>query len=202
MSQPHAIAVWLFDSLDLDVALSGDLLEECERGRSAIWYWRQVLIAVWVGILGAIRNHKVLALRAVATGFAMEYSFLFLWQCQEGLYKGDGPPPPLSTVMWIVNLSLVLLTQAATGWVMARTHRAHQIPMVFVFLTCFFLWYFGPQLFSAVRVLANWDRVDPTVHPYVLYFLVIIPLSVVSVLLGGILARPKQAPSTAHPRTS
>lgn len=199
MRSSHAIAVWLFDRLGLDVALSGDLLEEREQGRSAIWYWKQVLIALLVGIWGAIRDHKVLALRAVATGFAMEYFFLFLWEHQSVLFKTNGLPL-ISIVGWMGNLSIVLLTQTATGWVVAKTHRAHQIPMVFVFLTCFFLWHFGAQLSWAIRMLVDWDRMDPTVHPYVLYFLVIIPLSVVSVLLGDILARPKQAPpSTAHP---
>ena len=77
MRSSHAIAIWLFEHLGLDVALIGDLLEECERGRSAIWYWRQVLIAVWIGILVAIRDHKLLALRAVATGFAIEFLFVF-----------------------------------------------------------------------------------------------------------------------------
>jgi len=198
MRSSRTIAAWLFDRLDLDVALSGDLLEELERGRSAIWYWRQVLIAVWVGILGAIRGHKVMALRAVATGFAMEYCFIFLWEHQSSLFKSHGLPL-ISIAMWIGNLSLVLLTQTTAGWVVARTHRAHHIPMVFVFLTCFFLWYFGPQLFWAIRMLVDWDRIDPAVHPYVAYTFVISFLTVVSVLFGGILANPKKAPSTAHP---
>ena len=192
MRSSRTIAAWLFDRLDLDVALSGDLLEELERGRSAIWYWRQVLIAVWVGILGAIRGHKVMALRAVATGFAMEYCFIFLWEHQSSLFKSHGLPL-ISIAMWIGNLSLVLLTQTATGWVVARTHRAHRIPMVFVFLTCFFLWFFGPRLFWAIRMLVDWDRIDPAVHPYVLYTLMISFLTVVSVLFGGILAHPKKA---------
>jgi len=198
MRSSHGIAAWLFDRLDLDVALSGDLLEERERGRSAIWYWRQVVIAVWVGIWGAIRDHKVMALRAVATGFAMEYFFLFLWEYQSVLFKGHGLPL-ISIVMWIGNLSLVLLTQTTTGWVVARTHGAHHIPMVLMFLTCFFPWYFGPQLFWAIKMLVDWDHIDPAVHPYVLYTLVSNFLTVVSVLFGGILARPKRAPSTAYP---
>ncbi len=41
MRSSHAVAIWLFERLGLDVALTGDLLEECQRGRSAIWYWRQ-----------------------------------------------------------------------------------------------------------------------------------------------------------------
>lgn len=198
MRSSCAIVAWLFDRLDLDVALSGDLMEECERGRSAIWYWRQVLIAVWVGIWGAVRDHKVMALRAVAMGFAMEYFFLFLWEHQTELFRTRGLPL-ISIVMWIGNLSVVLLTQTTTGWVVARTHRTHHIPMVFVFLTCFFLWFFGPQLFWAIRMLVDWDRIDPAIHPSVLYTLVYIFLAVVSVLFGGILAHPKKAPSTAHP---
>ena len=45
MKSSQAIANWLFERVGLDVALSGDLLEERERRRSAIWYSRQVLIA-------------------------------------------------------------------------------------------------------------------------------------------------------------
>ena len=197
MRSAHAIATWLFERLDMDVALLGDLVEEHER-RSAIWYWRQVLFAVWAGMWSAIRDHRVLALRAVATGFVMEYSLLFLWKHLTSPFNGDGLPM-MTIATWAWNLSLVVLTQTATGWVVARTHRVHRIAMVFAFLACFFLWYFGPQLFWAIRMLVDWDRIDPAVHPYVLYTLVYIFLAVFSVLFGGILAHPKKAPSTAHP---
>jgi hypothetical protein len=69
----------MLERLGLDVALAGDLLEERARARSAIWYWRQVLIAILIGIWGAIRDHKVLALRAVATGCAANSVWTFLW---------------------------------------------------------------------------------------------------------------------------
>ena len=197
MRSAHAMAAWLFECLDMDVALLGDLVEEREQ-RSATWYWRQVLFAVWAGMWRAICDHRVLALRAVATGFAMEYFLLFLWEHQSSLFKTHGMPLT-SIVMWIGNLSLVLVTQTTTGWVVARTHRAHHIPMVFVFLMCFFLWFFGPRLFWAIRMLVALDRIDPAVHPYVLYTLVLVFLTVVSVLSGGMLAHRKKAPSTAHP---
>ena len=32
MRASHLIAIWLFERLGLDVALTGDLLEECKRG--------------------------------------------------------------------------------------------------------------------------------------------------------------------------
>jgi hypothetical protein len=44
-------------------------LEERARGRSKVWYWGQVLIAIWTGIWSNVFAHKVLlcvlSLRAV-----------------------------------------------------------------------------------------------------------------------------------------
>jgi hypothetical protein len=199
------ITVWMFDRLGLDGALAGDLLEERARGRSSVWYWRQVLVAVLVGIWGSIRNHKVLALRAVATGFAMEYSLLFLWhlwvQHQSIPVDVDGVPV-MTIATWAWNLWLVVVTQTATGWVVARTHRAHQIPMVFLFVTCFFLWYFSPGLLWAIRMLVDWDRIDPRIHPMVVYTFVCDFLAAVCVVFGCVLSNAKEQPSTVHPGAS
>jgi preprotein translocase subunit SecY len=48
--QPPTLATWLLTrAVRRNDALVGDLLEEYRRGRSAVWYWRQVLTAVVVG---------------------------------------------------------------------------------------------------------------------------------------------------------
>ena len=48
--QPPALATWLLKRAARgNEALVGDLLEEYRRGRSAVWYWRQVLTTVVVG---------------------------------------------------------------------------------------------------------------------------------------------------------
>jgi len=60
MSSSDAIMAWLFDRLVVDVALAGDLQEGRSQGRSTIWYWRQVLIAICTGIWRPIFQHKVL----------------------------------------------------------------------------------------------------------------------------------------------
>jgi hypothetical protein len=187
MRSSHAIAIWLFERLDLDVALAGDLLEECARRRSTIWYWRQVLVAAWIGIWGAIRDHKALALRAVATGFAADCFFIFLW-------NHWGPDLPMfSIALFIVNFSTVLLTNAATGWIVARTHRAHPVPMVLLYLFCGLLFYVS-YTFSAARVLLAGSIHEPAYRPYLAYYLLTIFLSAVGILLGGILgARPKRS---------
>jgi ABC-type phosphate/phosphonate transport system permease subunit len=179
MRSSHAIAIWLFERLGLDVALVGDLLEECSGGRSAIWYWRQVLIAVWIGIWVAIRDHKVLALRAVAIGFATEFLFIFLWDFL-------GPDLPMFSVMqWIIQLSV-------TGWVVARTHRAHQVPTVLVFLICVFFFYVSYS-FSWARILLVGSINNSRFRPYLAMYLMTIFMATVGVLLGGILAGPKKS---------
>ena len=189
----RTISVWLFECLELDQALVGDLMQERERDRSAIWYWWQVLIAVWLGIWGAIRDHKLLALRAVATGFATEYVFIFMWK----YLSPDGPDLPLvSTMSVIANLSLVLLTQTAAGWIVARTHRTRQFSMVTAYLLCCVAWFFGPQLSWVRTMLVDWDRLDPRTHPYLAYFFLTVLLTIVGVLLRGVLARPRRVPST------
>jgi hypothetical protein len=48
-SKPPAVATWILEHLlgDKHEPLAGDLLEEFRQGRSASWYWRQVLIAIF-----------------------------------------------------------------------------------------------------------------------------------------------------------
>ena len=195
MRSSRAIAIWLFERLGLDDALSGDLLEECKRRRTAIWYWKQVLVAVWISIWGAIRDHKVLALRAVATGFATEFLFTFLWEFW-------GPELAMFSIMqWMTQVSVTLLTQVATGWVVARTHRAHQVLMVLVFLVCILFFYMS-YTFSSARILLVGSIHEPRFRPYLAMYLVTIFLATVGILLGGIFgARPKRS-EQADPKTA
>jgi hypothetical protein len=204
MKSSDAIATWLFECLGLDGALNGDLREERERGRSAVWYWKQVVIAVWVGMWSAIRDHKVLALRAVVTGLAMQYSVYYfcgsiLRLMQKiHLYKF---PAPLSLEDWATQLSLILLAQVATGWVVARAHRAHQVQMVFAFLISLILWMAYDDLSFTARTFVN--SIDqPRFRPYLALHLGSFFTVIFGVLLGSSLARPKKLQSVqAFPKT-
>jgi hypothetical protein len=47
---PPAVATWVLQHLGAgthEEALAGDLIEQYARGRSRLWYWQQVLIAIW-----------------------------------------------------------------------------------------------------------------------------------------------------------
>jgi hypothetical protein len=177
MRSSDAIAVWLFERLGLDGALAGDLSEEWARGRSTIWYWKQVLIAIWIGIWGAILGHKVLALRALATGCAVNAVWLFLWS--KFLHLGLPVSPPDTKRLTIESaacLSIILLTQTLTGWIVARTHRRHAIPMVVVFVTWLVLWYVGGTLSGN----------EPRFLPHLAWYLTPISTVVAGLLIGGI----------------
>jgi hypothetical protein len=185
------MANWLFERLGLDVALTGDLLEECARGRSVIWYWRQVLVGIWVGTWGAIFDHKLLALRAVATGCAVNGAWLFLWL--RFLHIGL-PGVPRISLEAIASLSIILFTQVVTGWVVARTHRAHAIPMVLAFAIWLVLWYLGGSFSEGQRLLVN--SIDQArFRPYLAWYVTPISIEVAGLLLGGMVGvRPRKQP--------
>jgi hypothetical protein len=192
MRASHWIAIWLLERLGLDVALTGDLLEECARGRSVIWYWRQVLVAIWAGTWGAIFDHKLLALRAVATGCALNGAWLFLWL--KFLHIGL-PGMPRFSLEAVASLSIILFTEAVTGWVVARTHRAHAIPMVLAFAIWLVLCYFGGSYSQAQRLFVN--SIDQArFRPYLAWYLTPISIEVAGLLLGGMVGagHKKNAP--------
>jgi hypothetical protein len=193
MKTSQAIATWLFERLDLEVALTGDLLEERARGRSAIWYWRQVLIAIWIGIWGAIRDNKALALRAVATGMAMELLLLFLWNQFSPLLERLLPHwSMLSVEAWTRQLVIVLLTQTLVGWVVAKTHRERQVPMVLLSLIFALLWWVQ-RTFAFARIVLPGSIGHPGNRIYAVWYFTNTFMLAAGVLLGGILgARPKK----------
>src|SRR5215475_7008908 len=78
-NRPPTIAKWLLRHLATSrniEAISGDLDERYGHGRSRVWYWRQVAVAIIVSTFKDIRNHKLLTLRALIVGWLV---FWFLW---------------------------------------------------------------------------------------------------------------------------
>jgi hypothetical protein len=71
LSKPPALATWMLEHLVLGIdgdALAGDLLEEFRHRRSVAWYWRQVLMAIFVGF------SKELGRQWRAAGFALAWT--------------------------------------------------------------------------------------------------------------------------------
>ena len=93
--RPPCVATWLLRHLASDnVPLAGDLLEEFRAGRTAHWYWRQVMAAIFRDMLDRIWAHKTLGLLALAVAGAF--------------WLGNNIPAPGD------NLA-ILLTRGQTG---------------------------------------------------------------------------------------
>ena len=192
MRYSHAIATWLLERSRLDIGLIGDLSEERENGRSAIWYWRQVLAAVAVSVWGDIRAHKVPMLGAVMTGVGVE---TVLWGLHNAFLEPWLPKGPMTSFRpWTANLLILAFTQVVTGWLIARTHRAWPAPSLVTFLASSLTWW-AYQNFSLIGRLAL-DSIDqPRFRIYLLYHLSNILVATFGVLLGGLLSACAKMPA-------
>jgi len=185
MRHGHGIANWLFQRFNVDAALAGDILEEYERGHSRIWYLRQVLAALCVAPWNSLSHHKLLAIRAVFVGLAAEWVICVIgWSLIEPLLARRIMTSP---AWWVEGLSFVLVTQTAIGWVVARTHRAHQAAMLLTFLTCNLLLYAGTNLDGISRLVV--DSIDqPRFRLYLAWQLALMFTQIAGNLVGGMLS--------------
>lgn len=83
-TEPPSLATWLLEHWtpgNRNEALAGDLQEEFRSGRSAGWYWRQVVAAIVIGYTREIFNRRVLLVFAVLWSMLapawMHYAFRF-----------------------------------------------------------------------------------------------------------------------------
>jgi hypothetical protein len=175
-------------------ALSGDLIEQYAGGRSACWYWRQAITAILAGAMQDIRDHKLLALRAIGIGVASMWMFWALatiplriiWVLSSGGMYVGGRWMTLD-YSWMhyrgyLALLMIVVGSAGSGWIVARLHRDHQTAMVLAFLVALVL-AAAAQLVIPVR-LVGWP-VRPMIHsaPTVIVLFVVTPISV---LVGGL----------------
>jgi hypothetical protein len=129
-----------------DDALLGDLAEECRSGRSVLWYWRQVITIVVIGAVGDIRQHWLLALRAIGIGWVAAWvcweitrpiGRLFSgWVLDQLIFEFGSHP---FVMLWATDLSAwprLIAVYLVSGWVVARLHpRFAGMLIAFVLVT-------------------------------------------------------------------
>lgn len=134
MTSQHApaVATWLLERFCADDGLAGDLMEEFRGGRSLTWYWKQAVVAVLVYPISQIREHKWLAVRAIATGLAIWYvlNTMFL--------KGVVWPRMDTAVLRAMYFGLMYALWMFNGWTIAKLHRPYSTAMVLAYV----LWSF------------------------------------------------------------
>jgi hypothetical protein len=109
-SRPPSLATWLLEHLvrreDID-ALAGDLMEEFGRGRSARWYWYQVLVALLVSFLEELRTGWIAILFAVVVSGTFPYKQIWHSSEFERVFRwGIRFPWPWSMFFGIALLSV------------------------------------------------------------------------------------------------
>lgn len=130
-SKPPTLATWLLEHARFsttDGVIAGDLLEEFHRGRSAAWYWRQVLMAIVVGCASEAGHHRVLAIRAILTTWAANYGAILLGR--RVLYELFGnrrlPGLTIQLALWAV----CFLGATTSGLIVALLHRRYRNAML------------------------------------------------------------------------
>jgi len=196
--KPLTVANWLLDKFGYgNHALAGDLLEEFSEGRSVAWYWRQVLVAIAVGLAKEVRGHKLLALRAIAAGWAARYFILYVvaipwWRFFDGVLLAHGLK--LGPSWWrhyylYPGWLIECFFAASSGWFVGRLHRGHREAMVLAFLLTVQI-SFLPEFFRlTVDVLG-----DRRFLPYLLTLFVEFIFVTVGTLLGGLWNVPRERP--------
>jgi hypothetical protein len=200
-SRPPTVAAWLLNHLGTtrqNDSFAGDLTEEYARGRSQAWYWRQVLLAILIGSWSEIRRHKLLALRALATGWMvifLESRFLYpiffrqWWSVAHSSQLLFAAP----TLLWTP-------VSAMTGWLVGRLHRPRHIAFVLLFAVSMEVW--GCQQLPWAYTLFLDSLSDSRYLPYLAGItsgLIVAPLSI---LIGGLYSAPKKHIEAQNQRVS
>ena len=108
-SQPPSLATWLLEHVvarGRNEALTGDLMEDYNQGRTAAWYWRQVFIAIMVVFSKELRSRWITIMFAGVISGAVPWKQI--WhssQFQSLVVWGISLPWPASLFFSIAFLS-------------------------------------------------------------------------------------------------
>lgn len=194
--QPPRLATWLLQRMTSgprSESLIGDLFEQYRNRPSALWYWRQAITAIVLGIGADLRAHPLLAARSVAIGWALYFACavpvnwltratrdaIIEWLSDTGRYT-----------YWSVllagqlsNTVCVGLACAGIGFVVGRLHKAHSASMVCVLALSVLLFEYG--MIGLLFALSD--------HPPMSWTALLLPAALVisrplSILAGGLLS--------------
>jgi hypothetical protein len=143
--EPPKLARWILNHLGCspnNTAVIGDLDERYRQGRSPVWYLKQVMKTLAIAFAQEIRARKLLAARAVVTGWILLLIGMFLFRALvftiNSVMNWDS--------VWRAyrNSALVLLFAvsssgwAGIGWALKRLYHPHEKAMALAFISTVF----------------------------------------------------------------
>lgn len=172
-------------------SLIGDLDEQLVRGRSSLWYWRQVVSAILLGVGQDLREHWRLAIGSTM----LTWVFVIVWvESTLALYLWVGE---MGVNVWVEDsvlfyfwhpfsggLCLVwCLGSAANGWLIARWSRPAMVVAAALAQLPLALWWSSSVWFYAERWAGSPGRLW---FPAYVGAIVVIVGMPTATLLGGL----------------
>jgi hypothetical protein len=210
-SEEPKIATWLFDSFSDNKELAGDLIEEYRAGRSAAWYWMQVLLGVAVGLRQEILSHKFLAAKAVVTGWIALYVLVAISGRHNGAWKelirvnrplvrGSYNLPGIFN--WVMLLEIFIVF-AVAAWIAGLLNRRYNRSLLFIVLIAWSFWFWRST--SSYWLMLIVDSIhQSTFRPYLGNFLMRYSVAALGIWLGGWLSghSPSNHEAKSVPQTN
>lgn len=190
----------LLERCGVDPAVAGDVVEEYRSGRSRGWFLWQAFAAAAIAIGRGIRQHKVLALRAIVVGLLAVrgvngFVYLPVRETIDATLTAHGFSGPRLWFLfepYVVAPMLSLACGMIAGWITGRLHRPYSVPLVAglgvieVLVTTPALYWLAVNAMTNTRFL-----------PYLSLKLTDSGLVVVGLLLGAVLSAGREAAPTS-----
>ena len=186
-TKPPRLAALLLQLFAVDEPVAGDLEEEYGAGRSAGWYWRQVLAAIAAGPLRRFDVHELFAvqgmpMQAIMLGLVsvcavFTVRLIAVWAIEHEVASFLLSPGGLRELL---RLGLSFAVAVPTGVAIARVHASSRRAGVLAFSTTIPLWAYANLYF--LNGAGNLDAALPHVAALLAF--------VVGLLSGGIHVEP------------
>ena len=187
---PPAAARLLLDRLGpRDDGIDGDFAEEWQAGRSALWYWRQVVVAVAFQMAADARQHWIVVVRGILTGLLVLYTFGLIVAAVSALFKWWILLYPSGVILmqyqagFLIHIANLICASVVAGWVIARLHDRHRAVVILgLVLTLGVLAVSNERFFFLIRNSMGHERFVP----YLMGYLIQSAVVMTGVLIGGL----------------
>lgn len=143
-------AIWILERFGSnDEGLSGDLIQEFGKGRSIAWLFKQVFVAICIGVFDQAWNKKGDTFRALLEGIGLA---TLLFQLTNLLLMLLPLSPVMSVPRTLVVGSMVLIVYGTIGAILRRMHPPSALLLFLLFSV---VWPISSNLLWLARLLTE-----------------------------------------------